>query len=47
LIEKSRRAQAMVEVPSWILIALGVALFVLTCRKRPKTVFLYDREKGQ
>ena len=37
----------MVEIPSWTLIVIGVALFALACRKRPKTAFLYDGEKEQ
>ena len=32
----------MVELPSWFLIVVGVAVFAAAHRRRPETAFIYD-----
>jgi len=34
----------MIEVPSWFLIVVGIALFAAAYRRRRGTAFLYDGE---
>jgi hypothetical protein len=36
----------MIELPSWFLIVLGVALFAAAHRRRHATVFLHEGETG-
>jgi hypothetical protein len=37
---------AMIELPSWFLIMVGIAMFTAVRRKRKGTAFLYDEEPG-